>query len=303
MEFSWDAMAGNLQDNAFSEKKRYGNEVDTRFWKLSRDENENGGAVVRFLPDPNNVPFVTLTRINAQKQQKGGFFVSEWSPTTIGLKCPFNEKFSELWKKGEKETAKQLGRAQRYITNIKVIKDPANPDNEGKIFLYDMSQTMIEMLKGAMIQTEAMKALDEEPIAAYNPLQGNNFLIKAKLGTNKIITYNDSKFSDKVNGIYTSAEEATADITENAYELKEFLDPANFKSYDELQDLLHRFLNIGKYGDDAETEAAVAAVETNIDTGLNMSAPQNEPTNKPDTKPVEIPNQDDELDALLNELD
>lgn len=288
MDFNWDNMANNLQNNAFGEKKSYANDVDTRFWKLSRDENDNGAAIIRFLPDSNNVPFVNLTKINANKGDKKSFFVNEPSPTTIGLKCPFNEKFSELWKNGEKETAKTLGRTQRYITNIKVIKDPANPSNEGKIFLYDMSQTMIDMLKGVMIQTESMKALDESPVEVFNPLQGSNFLLKVKMGATKILTYGDSKFSDKVTSIYESKEDAEKDIKENTYPLKEFLDPTNFKTYDELKVLLDKFLGVSNAEENNTPEPGVS-VKSEITEELK-------PVPKVETKSSSI---DDELDDLL----
>lgn len=307
MDFNWDNMAGNLQDNAFGEKKQYDNEVDTRFWKLARDENDNGGAVIRFLPDADVVPFVAMTKINARTKKKG-FFVSEWSPTTIGLKCPFNEKFSELWNAGDKETAKTLGRGQRYITNIKVMKDPANPENEGKIFLYDMSQTMIDMLKGVMIQTDAMKALDEEPVAVFDPMKGNNFILKVKRGSNDIITYGDSKFSDKVTSIYDSEEAAEADIVANTHSLKAFLDPSNFKSYEELSDLRDKFLKIGKYSTDAATgdtaPTAEAKPETEATPEAEAPAPAETPKAEAETPKTETPaaSSDDELDDLLADL-
>ena len=316
--FSWESMAGNLQDNAFGDKKGYDSDVDTRFWKLSRDENDNGGAIIRFIPDPNKLPLVHMTRINASKGKKQ-FFVSEWSPTTIGLPCPFNEKFSELWNAGEKDTAKTLGRSQRYITNIKVITDPANPANEGKIFLYDMSQTMMDMIKGVMIQTDAMKALDEEPIAVYNPVEGNNFLIKAKRGSNGIITYSDSKFASKVTSIYANADEAMSDLNVNAYALKEFLDPTNFKSYEELTDKMNKFLKIGKYAEGATQDSASQPAESApaqstapvIETGLETASADPVVETQPlvetapvvETQPASTISTDDELDSLLSELD
>lgn len=306
MEFTWESMASNLQDNAFGEKKGYDNEVDTRFWKLSRDENDNGAAIIRFLPDSNNIPFVNLTKINASRGGKS-FYVSEWSPTTIGLKCPFNEKFTELWNKGDKTTAKLLGRSQRYVTNIKVIKDPANPSNEGKIFLFDMSQTMIDMLKGVMIQTESMKALDEEPIAVYNPLEGNNFLIKAKLGSNKLITYGDSKFSDKVTSIYESKEAAEKDILENTHSLKEFLDPSNFKSYEELSDLRDKFLKEGKYAQNAQNAQESSDEGSERSDSKEDEKSSEAKTDTPEEKPKETPKAskdvDDELDSLLSDME
>ena len=308
MDFSWDAMAGNLQDNAFGDKKSYDNDVDTRFWKLAKDEAGTGAAIIRFLPDPNNTPFIPMTRINAQHTKKG-FFVSEWSPSSIGLKNPFEEKFTELWNAGEKEKAKTLGRQFRFLTNIKVIKDPSNPENEGKIFLYDMSKTMIDMLKEVMIQTEQMKALDEDPVAVYNPIEGANFLVKVKNGDNDIPTYTSSKFADKITGIYPNEAAATTDITENAYSLKEFYEPTFYKTYDELLELRDRFLKEGKYAagaseapqeaDKAEAAAVVKAeTETTINTGLELGTATATPTVTPVADTT-----DSDLDDLLSDME
>ena len=74
-------------------------------------------------------------------------FVNELSPATIGAPCPFQEKWQELWNLGQKDESKKFGRGVRYYTNIKVIKDPANPANEGKIFLLDMSGTMKDKIQ------------------------------------------------------------------------------------------------------------------------------------------------------------
>jgi len=304
MNFDWESMAGNLQDNAFGDKKSYADDVDSRFWKLSRDEDGNGGAIVRFLTDANSVPFVKIVKIRAQNANRKGFFVDDMSPQTIKLPCPFNEEFGKLWDAGEKEKAKTLGRSFRFYTNIKVIKDPANPENDGKIFLYDMSKTMVDMLKEVMVQTEAMKALDESPIAVYNPLEGNSFLIKVKNGDNGIPTYTSSKFADKVNGIYASVAEAEKDITENAYSLSEFLEPSSFKTYEELTDLLDKFLKRNKYAPKAEgEEKAMQDVEVNTGLTLGKAPVAETPVAETPAKAVEpSADVDSEIDDLLAEV-
>jgi hypothetical protein len=328
--FNWDNIATNLQENALEDKKSYTKEVDTRFWKLARNENDEGGALIRFLVDPNITPFIKMTR---RKLSRGkGYFIDEWSPASIGLPDPIEEKFIELWKAGEKETAKNLfGRTERYIMNIKVLKDPGNPDNEGKIFLYDMSKTLFDKLKSAMVQTEAMKALGEEPIDVFDPLTGHNFLIKAKRGSTGIITYEDSKFADKPTALYDSEEEALADIKENAYELKEFLQPEFYKSYDDLKDMVDRFFGEGKYAEDAKKTSETPETPETVDdvndedlvikTGLEKVA-EKEPAKEPEQEPEKEPEQeapktkkapvkepepksdsiDDDLDSLLEEL-
>jgi len=313
MDFSWESMQAKLQPNAFGDKVGYAKkEVDTRFWTLSKDENGVGAAIIRFLPDPEGVPFINMIKINANRGKKQ-FYVSEWSPITIGLPDPFNERFVELWNEGEKTKAKLLGRSNRFFTNIKVIKDPANPENEGKIFLFDMSKAMLDMLKEVMTVTEQMKALDEEPIQVFNPLDGNNFLIKSKRADNDIITYSNSKFADKTSSIYDSVEEAEKDIRANAYALSEFLKPEFFLSYEELKDLLDKFLKEGKYdksknSEQVQTENANKKIEdvegiseTPVETGLNLSKEAPEAPKEAPEAPKES-SEDADLDDLLADL-
>lgn len=256
--FSWDKMAEGLQEDVFGEKKAFSSKADTRFWRLSLDENRSGGALIRFIPDADLIPFISMVKINASRGGKQ-FFVNEYSPSSIGLKDPFEEKFTELWRKGTddkddkgnwvcpyKKIAKTLGRNQRYITNIKVIKDPSNPANEGKVFLYDVSSSMMDVLKAAMQPTESEIALGAEPKNIFDPVEGHNFLIKASLGANKLVTYTSSKFDEKITGIYSSEEEAMKDISANTHKLGDFLKPDFFLSYDELKARLDKFLSADK---------------------------------------------------------
>lgn len=314
--FDWNNIANNLQENALSDGKTYQNENDERFWNLSRDENDTGGALIRFLIDPNQIPFIKMIRINAN----GGYnkrFVREWSPLSIGLPDPFNEMFSKLWNEGKKEEAKKFGRQIRYITNIKVIKDPANPENEGKIFLFNMSQTLFDKIKSAMVQTESMKALGEEPIQVYNPVEGNNFLIKVKKGSNGILTYEDSKFDSKITGIYKTEEEALKDIKENCYSLEEFLTPEFFLTYEELQDKIKWFMGetVRKDRETQETTETTKTTETaeEMETSETTETPKSTKSTKKSTetskpkkeetqKVEETSSEDSEIEELLEDL-
>jgi hypothetical protein len=284
-KFDWDKLASNLQQDALGDgKKTY--QADERFYKLSRDENDNGGALIRFLPDPEEIPFIKMTQINAQ-QGKGKPFVSENSPQTIGLPDPFNERFSELWGAGKQEEAKKYGRKFSNIANIKVIKDPANPENEGKIFLFDMSPTLFEKVKNAAQPSESELALGGEAKEVYDPVSGNSFLLKVKKGSNGFLTYEDSKFAEKVDGIYKTEAEAIKDIETNAYKLSDFLQPESFLSYDELKRKLDWFDGV-----ESQTEVPTGAAETKNETVV------------PEASKVvpEAESTDDELDDLLDDL-
>ena len=114
------------------------NSDEDKYWKLTVDKSQNGYAVIRFLPAPDgeDMPFVKL--YSHAFQGKGGWFI-ENSRTTLGEKDPVSEYNSELWNNGTdagKDQARKQKRKLTYIANIMVVKDPANPQNEGQVFLY-----------------------------------------------------------------------------------------------------------------------------------------------------------------------
>lgn len=231
--FDFDKLASS-QEQAFGEKKAdFG---DDRFYKLKRDENGNGAAIIRFLPDPNMKLLQQLYRINCNGQ-KGAErrWVSELSPQNINQPDPFHKMWADLWQQGKKEEARQFARQTRFYTNILVIKDPAEPANEGKVFLLDLSQSLKLMLENAMFPSDADRALGAEPKALFNPLQGHNFKLVSSKAATGFITYEKSSVVDAVTSVFDSKEEAVTFIKENCYPLDDFLKPEAYKSYEELQ--------------------------------------------------------------------
>lgn len=261
--FDFDKLASS-QEQAFGEKKAdFG---DDRFYKLKRDENGNGAAIIRFLPDPNMKLIQQIFRINVNNQ-KGAErrWVSELSPQNINQPDPFHKAWADLWQAGKKEEARMFARQTRFYTNILVIKDPANPANEGKVFLLDLSQSLKLMLENAMFPSEADRALGAEPKALFNPLQGHNFKLVSSKAATGFITYEKSSVMDPVTSVFDSKEEAVTFIKENCYPLDDFLKPEAYKSYEELQQKLDYVL----FRDaPATTTAAKPAGEVVDATGL-----------------------------------
>ena len=151
---------------------------DERTWKLDVDKSGNGYAVIRFLPAPENedLPFVKL--YSHAFQGPGGWYI-ENSLTTLGGKDPVSEYNTQLWNNGTdagKETARKQKRKLTYVSNIYVVKDPTNPENEGKVFLYKYGKKIFDKLTAAM-QPEFE---DEEAIDPFDFWQGANFKLKAK---------------------------------------------------------------------------------------------------------------------------
>jgi len=295
-KYDWDNLAQNLQKDALTDgKKTY--EVDERFYKLARNENDTGGALVRLLPDPEGVMFVKMTKISANSG-KDKRFCSDWSPTSIGLPDPFNERWSQEWNAGNKEEAKRFGRSIRYVSNIKIIKDPANPENEGKIFLLDMSKTIFDKVKDAANPSPEEIALGATAKQVYDPVDGNSFLMKVKRGSNNFITYEDSKFDEKESSVYKTEAEFETDITANGHVLGDFLKPEFFPTYAELEDKLLWYT-----GDKDEQRAKENATPAPSATPGLVEAKAT-PTPVKETAPVTAPaGGEDELDDFLAELE
>ena len=236
--FNFDAMKEAVGIDPFAqESNKYAE--DNRFYKLGKDKNGNGAALIRFMPDSEKGMIQKLFKVNTTIVKNGKKrFVSEFSPSSIGQPCPFQEEWQKLWNAGDKEGAKQFGRGIKYIANIKVLKDPANPANEGKFFLYEMSGAMKDKIQNAVDPSEQDRALGAQPKQLFNPLAGNSFRLVAKKGANGQINYDSSEVVNEVTSIYTSVEEALNDIKTNSHKLSDLIKPESFMTYQKLQDKL-----------------------------------------------------------------
>ena len=213
---------------------------DDRLWKLDVDKSGNGYAVIRFLPPPDkeDLPFVKL--YSHAFQGPGGWYI-ENSLTTLGQKDPVSEYNSELWNNGTdagKETARKQKRKLTYISNIYVVKDPANPENEGKVFLYKFGKKIFDKLTAAM-QPEFE---DEEAIDPFDFWQGANFKLKAK-NVAGYRNYDSSEFA-AVTPLLDD-DDALEAIWKKQYSLEEFVAADQFKSYDDLKKRLESVLRVG----------------------------------------------------------
>lgn len=231
---------------------------DDRFWRPELDKSSNGYAVIRFLPpvDGEDVPWARL--FSHGFQGKGGWFI-ENCPTTIGGKCPLCEINNDLWNSGlesDKDIARQRKRKLSYISNILVVSDPANPQNEGKIFLYKYGKKIFDKINEAMNP----EFEDESPVNPFDFWEGANFKLKVRKVAG-YINYDKSEF-ESASQLHGGDDAALEELWKNQYPLKEFTDPSNFKSYDELKARLETVLHGGSGSkssaeDLAEAEALV----------------------------------------------
>ena len=174
---SLDSLLGAAQkESAPQEKKSY---VDERLWKPTMDKSGNGYAVIRFLPacEGEDLPWAKVW--NHAFQGPTGQWYIENSLTTLGNNDPVSEYNSKLWNSGiesDKETARKQKRKLQYFANIYVVSDSANPQNEGKVFLYRFGKKIFDKVMEAM-QPDFE---DESPINPFDFWNGANFKLKLR---------------------------------------------------------------------------------------------------------------------------
>ena len=243
---------GSLTEKLVKEVEKMnnsGNSSDDRLWKLECDKANNGYAVIRFLPAPDgeDLPFV---KIYSHAFQGPSGWLIDSCLTTLNQKCPVCEHNGQLWNSGidsNKEVARKQKRKLTYVSNIYVVKDPANPDNEGKVFLFKYGKKIFDKL------TEAMQPEfeDETAIDPFDFWTGANFKLKAK-SVAGYRNYDSSEFAAQ--GALLNDDDAMEAIWKKQYSLSEFVSPDQFKSYEEMKKRLEVALGGKTSRTDSEVE-------------------------------------------------
>jgi hypothetical protein len=207
-----------------------GSKEDGRFWKPTMGKGDTGSAVIRFLPAHAECDYPWVQVWSHAFQSTGGWLIDNCL-TTLGKPCPVCEANRELWNTGSKDnqnTVRDRKRKLSYYANIYVVKDPGNPSNDGKVFLYKFGKKVFDKISAAM-QPEFD---DEEPINPFDFWKGANFKLKL-VKKDGYWNYDKSEFAE------TSALLDDDDELEKIYQsinnLNEFIDPKNFKSYEDLK--------------------------------------------------------------------
>jgi hypothetical protein len=204
---------------------------DNRQWQPTLDKAGNGSAIIRFLPPPKGEELPWVRVWSHGFQGPTGKWYIENSLTTLGQSDPVSELNSELWNAGseaKKEIARKQKRKLNYYSNILVINDPKHPENNGKVFLFRYGKKVFDKIKDLM----QPQFEDEDPVNPFDMWAGANFRLKIR----KVDGYNnyDKSEFESPSAIEGTDEELQA-IWEQEYSLAEFLDPKNFKSYEDLK--------------------------------------------------------------------
>ena len=203
---------------------------DDRLWKPEMDKTGNGYAVIRFLPAPDGEDLPWVKMYSHGFQGPGGWYI-ENSLTTIGQKDPVSEYNRTLWNSGndkDKEIVRKQKRKLSYYANIYVVKDPANPANDGNVFLFKFGKKIFDKIMAAM-QPEFE---DETPINPFDFWQGANFKLKIRK-VDGYWNYDKSEFDSP--SALLDDDDALEALWKTQHSLAAMTAADQFKTYEQLQ--------------------------------------------------------------------
>ena len=257
---------------------------DERIWKPTVDKAGNGYAVIRFLPASEGAELPWVRYWDHGFKGPTGLWYIENSLTSIGQPDPVGELNSRLWNSGiesDKDKARTQKRRLHYVTNILVLQDPSNPQNEGKVFLYQFGKKIFDKIMDVMQPSFA----DETPVNPFDFWDGADFKLKIR-NVEGYRNYDKSEFSS-ASALYESDESKLETVYNQLHNLSEYTDPKNYKSYDELKAKLMRVLG---------EEVDMGAPTVQQMNAVNDPAPMPEPVQAPVT--AEEMNKEDDDDTM-----
>jgi len=273
---------------------------DERYW-YPKIEDGVGYAIIRFMPAKENESLTYVQRFSHGFKGKSGWYMNE-CPTTQDIngenigKCPVCENNTKIWNELGDEAARKIisapyphkrTRQMKYTSNVYVVSDPQNPENEGKVFLFKYGKKIHDKILLAV----KPEFPNDPKFNPFNLWTGANFELKIRTVDGQI-NYDSSKFQE-------CAELADEETMEKAYNslhsLEELISPDNYKSYEELQRELARALGESVESLDGEVSKTKSSESGNV---IEQAFSDN-----PEEKQLEIPvsqepeTQSDNVDA------
>ena len=206
-----------------------------------------------------------------------------------------------LWNSGldsDKEIARKQKRKLTFISNIYVVTDQLNPENEGKVFLFKYGKKVFDKLNEAMNPQFA----DEDAMNPFDLWTGSNFKLKIR-NVEGYRNYDKSEFAAA--GPLSDDDAELERIWKSEHSLQEFLAPSNFKSYDELKAKLYKVLGLDDGGNVAPAAARAVAAKNDTDEDLPWKEEAAAPKFKAKDAPAQKFDDDDDeglafFDKLVN---
>lgn len=213
--------------------------------------------------------------------------VSVLCPNSYGEKCPIDEYRSKVYSTKDDsqiEKIRPIKRNENWLVNVLVIKDPTNPENQGKVKILRYGKQLAKIIDSAITGDDS----DEFGSKVFDLSEnGCNLKIKVEKNEGGYATYVGSKFMSpsKVDGI---------DDIDEVYNLTNDLDSIfDHKSYVDIKKLLSTHF-LGEIASQPVEE--VSAVEENFDSYAEIVSMPSKQTSSSDT------DEDRKMQEILNDL-
>ena len=129
----------------------------------------------------------------------------------------------------------------KKTNNILVVKDPANPENEGKVFLFKYGKKIFQKIQEQMIP-ENDPVDQKDPLNPFCPWKGANFKLKCRK-VDGYPNYDQSDFATP-DALFGGDDDQIQALWESQTKLSDLVAPSQFKTYEDLKRRLDRVLGL-----------------------------------------------------------
>lgn len=150
--------------------------------------NKKWVGIVKFLPNLEDVAHPTVEKVTYWMEDpttSTGFRYE--SPKSLGRfeKCPVASAY-HAWNNSEdarlKAQAKKLNYSKKCHALVQVVKDLQNPDNNGKIFYWNLPVKIQKMINSKMYPTKEDIDMGEVAHNPFDPFNGQTMTLKIGVG-------------------------------------------------------------------------------------------------------------------------
>lgn len=217
-------------------KQEFVDPIKEKLYQPKLKEDGTFNAIIRFLPrhedDTDMIPYVKL--MNHVFKTKSNQWVYENCPTTFGKKekCPICEKNSEDWDDESKhDEIRKRTRRTNYYSNILVVQDPQNPENNDKVFIFRYGKKLFDKIVEKISPEDG--SIDQ-PVNVFDYMEGQNFKLKIRQ-VSGYPNYDQSGFTGTSTPVYKE-ESKIDELDTKLHMLGEITSKDKFHSYAEIKE-------------------------------------------------------------------
>jgi hypothetical protein len=240
-----------------------------------------------------------------------GEYVSILSPTTFHERDPISEdrfKTLKLGTEEEQEAVKEVRRAEKWMVNVYVVKDPTNPDNEGKVKILrygkQLQKVILDAIEGDDAEEFGEKVFDPNPGGAIFKIKVDEVKVDER---NSYPSYTSSRFTTGTK--FALDEGQLQEVFGQLHDLEAVYEPKSFEEVKKFYET--HFKGVVSSSEDSESSNKSTEEDKEIEKKLinELSSDDKQPDTEasPDTEAATKSSNeltgDEEIDALLKDIE